>query len=88
MSDQNSAVRTICTQSFATLVQLLPLDSPMLDTENLCSEKEKERCFLRYLLYPKTIPDYEVPVPIKADLRSYQQVSSYYFSIQAWFKTC
>ncbi|KAK6642823.1 hypothetical protein RUM43_004325 [Polyplax serrata] len=73
MSDQNSAVRTICTQSFATLVQLLPLDSPMLDTENLCSEKEKERSFLRYLLNPKTIPDYEVPVPIKADLRSYQQ---------------
>lgn len=75
MSDQNCAVRTICTQSFATLVQLLPLDSPLLDTENLSSEKEKERSFLRYLLNPKTIPDYKVPVPIKAVLRSYQQVN-------------
>lgn len=75
MSDQNSSVRAICTQSFACLVQLMPLDSPLYDTQNLSAEKEKERSFLRNLLNPKTIPDYKVPVPIKAELRSYQQVS-------------
>lgn len=73
MSDQNHGVRAICTQSFASLVQLMPLDSPINDTQNLAEEREKERNFLRHLLDPKTIPDYKVPVPIKAELRSYQQ---------------
>ncbi|KAL0279382.1 UNVERIFIED_CONTAM: hypothetical protein PYX00_000958 [Menopon gallinae] len=73
MSDQNNSVRTICTQSFASLVQLLPLDSPNFDTGSLSEEKEKERSFLRHLLNPSTIPDYTVPVPIKAVLRPYQQ---------------
>lgn len=83
MSDQNNSVRTICTQSFASLVQLLPLDSPSFDTGSLSEEKEKERSFLRQLLNPSTIPDYVVPVPIKAILRPYQQVS---FILKiAWF---
>lgn len=68
------AVRTICTQSFAQLVQLMPLDNPLYDTGNLSAERERERNFLLHLLNPKTIPDYKVPVPINAELRSYQQV--------------
>lgn len=78
MSDQNQSVRLIGTHSFATLVQLMPLDGgvpepPSLKGSALSGRREKEREFLRQLLSPATIPDYEVVVPIDAQLRSYQQ---------------
>lgn len=36
-------------------------------------QRVKEREFLNQLLTPTSIPDYQVPVPIEAELRSYQQ---------------
>lgn len=84
MSDQNQLVRLMATHSFATLVQLMPLDGgvpepPALLNSSLKGQRDKEREFLKQLLTPSTIPDYKVPVPIDAELRSYQQVSLFYF---------
>lgn len=78
MSDQNRCVRLLGTHTFATLVQLMPLDGgvpepPALKDSCLNRQREKEREFLRQLLTPTSIPDFVVPVPIDAQLRSYQQ---------------
>lgn len=78
MSDQNLCVRLMGTHSFATLVQLMPLDGgvpepPALKGSMLREKREREREFLQQLLSPNSIPDYGVPVPIAAELRSYQQ---------------
>lgn len=80
MSDQNQLVRLMATHSFATLVQLMPLDGgvpepPSLLSSSLKDQRDKDRAFLKQLLSPSTIPDYVVPVPIEAELRSYQQVN-------------
>ncbi|CAH0564280.1 unnamed protein product [Brassicogethes aeneus] len=78
MSDQNKSVRLMSTHSFATLVQLMPLDGgvpepPALQGSALNARRDKEREFLQQLLSPAAIPDYGVPVPIAAELRTYQQ---------------
>lgn len=78
MSDQNQCVRLMGTHSFASLVQLMPLDGgvpepPSLKGSVLSERREKEREFLQQLLSPSSIPDYTIPVPIDAELRSYQQ---------------
>ncbi|KAJ8949069.1 hypothetical protein NQ318_016971 [Aromia moschata] len=78
MSDQNMCVRLMGTHSFATLVQLMPLDGgvpepPALKGSTLNERRDKEREFLQQLLSPLKIPDYTVPIPIAAELRSYQQ---------------
>lgn len=78
MSDQNQAVRLLATNCFATLIQLMPLDGLTPDfkedlTDDLKKRKMKDKEFLDYLFRPKSIPDFKVPVTIKAELRSYQQ---------------
>lgn len=69
MSDQNISVRLMGTHSFATLVQLMPLDGgvpepPSLKDSTLNAERNKEREFLQQLLSPSTIPDYKIPISI------------------------
>ncbi|KAK2582496.1 hypothetical protein KPH14_004798 [Odynerus spinipes] len=74
MSDQNQAVRLVCSATFATLVQLLPLDpGAIADPPDLVEEKAQERRFLEQLLNPRSIPDTELPIPVEAELRSYQR---------------
>lgn len=74
MSDQNQAVRLACSATFATLVQLLPLDpGAIADPPDLIEKKAQERRFLEQLLNPRSIPDAELPVPVAAELRSYQR---------------
>ncbi|XP_058174842.1 TATA-binding protein-associated factor 172 [Anopheles ziemanni] len=79
MSDPDQSVRLVSTHCFATLIQLMPLDGLVTDgatrnlSEDLKMRKMKDRRFLEYLFTPKTIPDFEIPVKINADLRSYQQ---------------
>lgn len=78
MSDQNKSVRLMGTSCFATLVQLMPLDGgvpepPTFANSSLQEKRIKEREFLEQLLTPSCIPDYKIPVPIAAELRSYQQ---------------
>jgi len=40
----------------------------------LMQQKEKESNFLDQLLDPHKIDDYQLPIPINAELRKYQQV--------------
>lgn len=78
MSDQDTAVRLTATHTFAALIQLMPLDSgvafPPSLPDSLVQRRDRDRKFLEQLFHPRTIPDYQVPVPINATLRSYQQV--------------
>lgn len=87
MSDQDNSVRLMATHCFATLIRLLPLEGGVPDppslSEVLLEQKRREREFLERLLDPSKIENYSVPLPIKADLRSYQQVSLY---LELWEK--
>ena len=40
----------------------------------IVAQKQKERKFLEQLLDGKKVENYTIPVPIKAELRKYQQV--------------
>ncbi|XP_032595951.1 TATA-binding protein-associated factor 172 [Drosophila grimshawi] len=86
MSDSDESVRLLATHSFATLIQLMPLDSTssssssgkatqqqIIKSEPLQERKTRDREFLDYLFAPKTIPDYRVPVALSVELRGYQQ---------------
>ncbi|XP_054159429.1 TATA-binding protein-associated factor 172-like [Oppia nitens] len=85
MSDHNDSVRLLATHCFAQLVQLMPLDndnnnkSSANNTNNtvikkeLMEKKQKERRFLEQLMNIKKLDDYKLPVPVKAELRQYQQ---------------
>ncbi|XP_041978415.1 TATA-binding protein-associated factor 172 [Aricia agestis] len=77
MSDHNEAVRTMSTRCFATLIQLMPLDGAIPEPEGLSQEmrerKARDKDFLEQLFNPKSIKDYKIPIPVSAELRSYQQ---------------
>lgn len=78
MSDQDDSVRRTVTFCFATLVKLLPLEaaipSPPSMSAELIATRERERRFLQQLIGggPK-VDRFELPIKIKATLRSYQQ---------------
>lgn len=44
--------------------------------------KAKERHFLEQLLDGKKLENYKIPVPIKAELRKYQQVTAYTLTLK------
>ncbi|XP_077114676.1 TATA-binding protein-associated factor 172 isoform X1 [Ranitomeya variabilis] len=77
MSDQTDSVRFMATQCFATLIRLMPLEAGIPDPPNMSEEliklKARERNFLEQLLDGKKLENYTIPVPIKAELRKYQQ---------------
>lgn len=83
MSDNDESVRLLSTHCFATLIQLMPLDTAAgassngikheIKSADLRERKTRDREFLDYLFAPKTIPNYKVPVPITVELRTYQQ---------------
>ncbi|GIY86061.1 TATA-binding protein-associated factor 172 [Caerostris darwini] len=77
MSDQNEGVRLLATHCFASLIKLMPLEggiqNPPKLHPKLLERKEQERLFLDQLMNPKKVEPYVVPVPINAELRSYQQ---------------
>lgn len=77
MSDQNETIRTLATHTFADLIQVMPLESGIPNPPKLSPKllvlKTEQRLFVEQLFNPSTIPDYKVPVPISAELRSYQQ---------------
>lgn len=91
MSDQDQSVRLVSTNCFATLIQLMPLDGFTPDikdelTSDLKERKMKDKEFLEYLFRPKSIPDFKVPVPINAELRSYQQAGVNWLSFLNKYK--
>lgn len=77
MSDPCDSVRFMATQCFATLIRLLPLEAGIPDppsmSEDLIRQKARERHFLEQLLDGRKLENYKIPVPIKAELRKYQQ---------------
>lgn len=81
MSDQDEAVRLMATHCFAALVRLMPLDGagigevsggPALSVE-LQERRTSERHFLEQLMDARHADNYQLSVPINAELRSYQQ---------------
>ncbi|CAB3253146.1 unnamed protein product [Arctia plantaginis] len=77
MSDHCEAVRVMSTRCFASLIQLMPLDGGVAEPPDLTPELRERRLhdknFLDQLFNPKSIKDYKIPVPVSAELRSYQQ---------------
>jgi TATA-binding protein-associated factor len=77
MSDSDGGVRLIATTAFATLVKLVPLESGIPDPpglpQSLLEGRDRERKFISQMLDPKKVEPFEIPVAIKAELRSYQQ---------------
>lgn len=78
MSDHCEAVRIMSTRCFASLIQLMPLDGGVAEPPDLSPElrarRRSDKHFLDQLFNPKSIKDYKIPVPVSAELRSYQQV--------------
>jgi TATA-binding protein-associated factor len=93
MSDSDDAIRSTATNTFASLVKMVPLEvslCPSRETicslgtqaglpdppgfpEDLLKRREAERQFLMQLLDGSKVEMYNMPVPIKAELRKYQQ---------------
>ena len=47
----------------------------------MVEQKQKERKFLEQLLDGTKVENYTIPLPIKAELRKYQQVRKHFSSI-------
>lgn len=48
---------------------------------DLIRQKARERHFLEQLLDGKKLENYKIPVPIKAELRKYQQVHLFFYKL-------
>ncbi|OSC96601.1 SNF2 chromatin remodeling protein [Trametes coccinea BRFM310] len=77
MSDPDDDVRATATNTFASLVKMVPLEAGLPDPpnfpEDLLKRREEERQFLTQLLDGSKVQQYNIPVTIKAELRKYQQ---------------
>ncbi|THH06208.1 hypothetical protein EW145_g4240 [Phellinidium pouzarii] len=77
MSDSDDDIRTTATNTFAALVKMVPLEAGLPDppdfSEELLRRRDEERTFLTQLLDGSKVEQYTIPVPIKAELRKYQQ---------------
>ncbi|OXV10057.1 hypothetical protein Egran_02181 [Elaphomyces granulatus] len=77
MSDSDNDVRLLATTSFATLVKLVPLEAGIPDpvglSEDLLKGRDRERKFMAQMLDVRKVEPFQIPVAIKAELRSYQQ---------------
>ncbi|KAI9852363.1 MAG: TATA-binding protein-associated factor mot1 [Thelocarpon superellum] len=77
MSDSDNDVRLIATTTFATLVKLVPLEAGIPDPPGLSASllegRDRERRFIAQMLDVHKVEPFEIPVAIKAELRSYQQ---------------
>ena len=66
----------MATNTFATLVRLMPLDGSVPEPAGLSAElrsrKEREKRFLDQLLHSQSADKYCLDVKVSADLRSYQ----------------
>ncbi|ORY95444.1 hypothetical protein BCR43DRAFT_301359 [Syncephalastrum racemosum] len=77
MSDSDDAVRLVCTNCFALLIRLVPLEAGIPDPPGMSAEmlthRDDERRFLAQLLDSSKVENFAIPVKIKAELRKYQQ---------------
>ncbi|GAA5821317.1 hypothetical protein JCM11251_004568 [Rhodosporidiobolus azoricus] len=77
MSDPDDDVRLVATNTFATLVKLVPLEAGLPDppgfSKELLAKRESEREFLMQLLDGSKVAEYKIPVDMGVDLRKYQR---------------
>ncbi|PWY98716.1 hypothetical protein BCV70DRAFT_201510 [Testicularia cyperi] len=77
MSDNDEKVRLMATNTFASLVKMVPLEAGLPDppgfSDELLQRRESERKFLMQLLDGSKVERYQIPVKINATLRKYQQ---------------
>ncbi|KAI0927991.1 hypothetical protein AcW2_004145 [Taiwanofungus camphoratus] len=77
MSDPDDDIRSTATNTFASLVKMVPLEAGLPDppgfSEDLLQRRDEERQFLMQLLDGSKVQQYEIPITIKAELRKYQQ---------------
>jgi TATA-binding protein-associated factor len=77
MSDPDDDLRYLATNTFASLVKMVPLETglpgPPGFSPELLARRETERAFLTQLLDGSKVENYRIPVPIQAELRKYQQ---------------
>ncbi|KAJ7118732.1 SNF2 chromatin remodeling protein [Mycena epipterygia] len=77
MSDLDDDIRSTATNTFASLVKMVPLEAGLPDPpgfpEELLKRRQTERQFLTQLLDGSKVEEYKIPVTIKAELRKYQQ---------------
>ncbi|KAH7908585.1 hypothetical protein BJ138DRAFT_1157339 [Hygrophoropsis aurantiaca] len=77
MSDPDDDIRSTTTNTFASLVKMVPLEAGLPDPpgfpEELLKRREDERQFLMQLLDGSKVEQYTIPVTINAELRKYQQ---------------
>ncbi|KAG5646696.1 hypothetical protein DXG03_002686 [Asterophora parasitica] len=77
MSDVDEDIRSTATNTFASLVKMVPLEAGLPDppgfSEELLKRRETERRFLVQLLDGSKVEQYTIPTSIKAELRKYQQ---------------
>jgi len=77
MSDPDDDLRYLATNTFASLVKMVPLEAGLPDppgfSPGLLAKRETERAFLTQLLDGSKVESYPIPVPIQAELRKYQQ---------------
>ena len=80
MTDSSEDVRKLASQTFANVVQLLPLDPvgslPVDFPQQLVEQKKTQSGLLQQLLDPSAAADYIVPLQINATLRPYQQAGA------------
>ncbi|TFY68331.1 hypothetical protein EVG20_g3602 [Dentipellis fragilis] len=77
MSDSDDDIRATATNTFASLVKMVPLEAGLPDPEGfpeeLLKRRDEERQFLMQLLDGSKVEQYVIPVTINAELRKYQQ---------------
>lgn len=79
MTDQDQSVRLMASQCFGALVRLMPLGMAAAKKPgpSWCQQKPDEMRFLEQLLDSKKMEQFVLPIPVDAQLRSYQQVSDH-----------
>ncbi|KAG9093633.1 TATA-binding protein-associated factor mot1 [Ceratobasidium sp. UAMH 11750] len=77
MSDNDNDCRYVATNTFASLVRMVPLEAGLPDppgfSEDMLAKRESEREFLTQLLDGSKVAPYEIPVKVNVELRKYQQ---------------
>ncbi|RDB21258.1 putative helicase mot1 [Hypsizygus marmoreus] len=77
MSDLDEDIRSTATNTFASLVKMVPLEAGLPDppgfSDDMLKRRETERKFLTQLLDGSKVEQYTIPTTIKAELRKYQQ---------------
>ncbi|PWN20339.1 hypothetical protein BCV69DRAFT_270773 [Microstroma glucosiphilum] len=90
MSDSDDAVRLMATNTFASLIKMVPLEAGLPDPvgfpADLLQRRDEERKFLSQLLDGNKVEPYEMPVEVNADLRKYQREGVSWMNFLAKFQ--